>query len=75
MASRKLRRSLLALTLVVSSFGLLPPLDAAPRIQRSAAPRALWSAPGEHPWGLRLSFWHLLNSLWGKSGAKIDGNG
>lgn len=74
MASRKLRRSLLALTLV-SSFGLLPPLGAAPRIQRSAAPRALSSAPGEHPWGLRLSFWHLLTSLWGKSGAKIDGNG
>jgi hypothetical protein len=71
MASRKTRRSLLAL-LLASSSGLLPPLAAQPR---SATPRAVESATGERSWGLRLPFWHLLTSLWGKSGAKIDGNG
>jgi len=74
MASRKTRRSLLAL-LLASSFGLLPPLAAQPRAPRSATPRAVESATGERTWGLRLPFWHLLTSLWGKSGAKIDGNG
>jgi hypothetical protein len=71
MGPRKIRRSLLAL-LLVSSFGFLPPLGAQPR---SAAPHAIESAPWERTWGLHLPFWHLLTSLWGKSGAKIDGNG
>jgi len=71
MASRKIRRSLFVL-LLASSFGLLPPLGAQPR---SATPRATASAPGERTWGLHLPFWHFLTSLWGRSGAKIDGNG
>jgi hypothetical protein len=72
MASRRIRQSVVALSLV-SAFGLLPQLGALPRAvtPRAAGAVARW----ELPWGPHGSFWHLLTSLWGKSGAKIDGNG
>jgi len=70
MASPKIRLSVVAVVLA-SSFALLPPLVAQPRAGRPA--RALDGAPWERAWGLH--FWQLLTSLWGGSGAKIDGNG
>jgi len=72
MSSRKIRLSVVAVVLA-SSFALLPPLVAQPRAARPAAARALDGAPWERAWGLH--FWQLLTSLWGGSGAKIDGNG
>lgn len=75
MVSREIRRRALALALV-SSCALLAPLAAQPRSLRSAGtPRAAEGAPWERAWSATLPFWHFLTSLWGNSGAKIDGNG
>jgi hypothetical protein len=69
MTSLRLRRALAVLALTASSLILpLSDLSAAPRHE------SRWSGP-ERMVNRTFSFWHVLTSIFEKTGMRIDGNG
>ena len=68
----RIRRAIAVLALTAASMLLpLSGLSAAPRSE------SRWSGPERNARVVRqgLSFWHILTSIFERTGARIDGNG